>query len=282
MQLKHLYFAFIVLTLMAPTVMAQNDPGAGDDKKADKKPAEAPAEAVAVPAKAAEPEPLPATPVSEKGSGQAADKQASGTAHQGTRSPHGRMWDGGRYGSTSWWADMYVGAGMSTLQVNAGVAKQGGQMAPSISVGAKVHASHLIALTADVSLQSVSLSGDALLKGWSSYTVQNTLVTLGAKVTPWAHEFCSLGFGAHVGINQFSSSIDGDAGAGSWSGPELVVGGTLDVSYFPFHALEVGLNVRVDALLGGENTSELEWEGSGAPSSLRTIMGAGLSAAFHF
>ena len=131
-------------------------------------------------------------------------------------------------------------------------------------------------------MTSVTLTGDALQAGWTEYKAQNLLVTFGGQITPWAGEAYSVTLGAHLGFNQYDSSVNGDAGSGSWGGPEFAVGGVVEVAYFPMHALKIGLNVRADSLLGGDNGAELEWQGTGAPGSSRLLVGANLLLGFHF
>ena len=171
---------------------------------------------------------------------------------------------------------------MSLIQVNEGIAASGSQMTQGFSVGSTLHASHLWALSLDVSMSSVSLTGDALKTGWTEYKASNLLVTVGGKIYPWAHEYCSVALGGHVGLNQYDSSVVGDSGTGSWGGPELAAGGTVELAYFPMHALEIAANVRVDALLGGDNSADAEWQGTGAPGSMRLVIGANVLLGFHF
>lgn len=200
----------------------------------------------------------------------------------GAGMPHGARWNDGVYGSSGWWTSLRAGVGLGLLQVNEGIAATGSQMAPSFSVGSMLHASHRWGFTLDVAYAAVSLREDQLNSGWSEYTASNLLVTFGGKVYPWVHEVCSMAIAAHVGVNQYNSSVVGESGEGSWGGPELVVGGAVEFSYFPIHALEVSVNVRADQLLGGENKAELEWKGTGAPSSSRLSIGAAVQLGFHF
>ena len=211
-----------------------------------------------------------------------ADAQGGSQGGGGSVFPHGKSWDNGVYGGSGWWASVYLGGGISMLQVNEGVAQTGNQMAQGFSIGSTLHAGHRWALTSDLSYSSVSLTQENLVAGWSEYNVSNLLVTLGAKVYPLTSEMCSVAVGIHGGINQYDSSVAGDSGNGSWGGPELTAGGTIEVSYFPMHAIEIAANVRLDALLGGDNQAELEWQGTGAPSDMRMIMGFNLLAGLHF
>jgi hypothetical protein len=211
-----------------------------------------------------------------------AKSQGDSQDDEGTIFPHGKSWDNGVYGGSGWWASVYVGGGISILQVNEGIALTGNQMVQGFSIGSTLHAGHRWALTSDLSYSSVSLTQENLIAGWSEYSVSNLLVTLGAKVYPWAHEFCSVAIGAHVGLNQYDSTVVGDSGNGSWGGPELAAGGTIEFSYFPMHAIEIAANIRLDALLGGDNQAEMEWQGNGAPGDVRMIMGFNLLAGLHF
>ncbi len=200
----------------------------------------------------------------------------------GERFPHGSSWNGDVYGASGWWASLHIGGGLSLMQTNEGIAASGSQLAQGFYLGSTLHASHLWGLTLDLALSSVTVTGDGLQSGWTEYTAQNLLVTFGGKLYPWTHEVFSVAIGAHVGFNQYDSSVVGDAGTGSWGGPELAFGGVIELSYYPMHALEIGVNVRVDSLMGGDNSAENEWQGTGAPDNPRLLIGANLLLGFHF
>ena len=200
----------------------------------------------------------------------------------GERFPHGSCWNGDVYGASGWWASVHIGGGVSLVQINEGIAASGSQIATGFYFGSTLHASHRWGLTLDLAMSSVSVTGDGLQTGWTEYKVQNLMVTLGGKIYPFAEELWSLALGAHVGFNQYDSSVVGDVGTVSWGGPEAVLGGIFEFSYYPMHALEIGLNIRVDSLMGGDNDAEFEWQGTGAPSSSRLLVGASLLLGFHF
>ena len=287
--MKKGWLILLVALLAAPQVLAQEaDKATKDDGKAqetkradDAAPAQEEVENPASePQKEEAGERRAPTAKADSSSG---NQGAQSKDDEGERFPHGSRWSNGVYGASGWWASVHVGGGLSLIQVNEAFATSGSQITSGFSIGSTLHASHLWALSLDVSMSSVNLTDkEALQADWDEFKASNMLVTVGAKVYPWAHEYCSVALGAHAGFNQYNSSVKGSGTEASWGGPELVAGGTVEMAYFPMHALEIAANVRVDALLGGDNSAESEWLGTGAPSSMRLVVGANLMFGFHF
>ena len=125
------------------------------------------------------------------------------------------------------------------------------------------------------------------MRAWSDLEVSQLSAALALRFAPLVSETAELAVLAHGGMSQdsFQATERPSRATTSWSGPALIGGGGLELSFFPssaYRQLAVSLFAEVETHSAGKSSELPAYREGGLPQTARAVVRSGAGLGYHF